>query len=615
MRAAASGRGGWRRSFSLRRLRPYCAAFGAAALLALLLAAGSCSWFALPSYDGAEEVPGLDATVEIVRDAHAIPHIYAQSPRDGAFAMGYVHAQDRLWQLEMQRRIGQARLAEVVGEPAIGTDKFLRTLGIYRVAERNFERLSPEARAIYEAYAAGVNAYLEARSELLPLEFQLLGHEPEPWRPADSLVWLKIMAWDLGDNFKDELLRARLAGKLDRAQLQDLWAQHPDDPPVGPHGQAPAFDPAGIDFDALVAALPLQRASGLGSNAWALSGEHTDFRQAAARQRPAPAPRGAERLVPRPYLDAGLRGRGRDAAGDALPFAGPHPQPRLGLHQHRARRPGPLHRAHRPGRPRALPRAGGEPALRGPQRDHRGQRGRSHRAYGARDASRAGGLRRAGGERGVSGGRPCARVLVDRAGGRRRERPGAGAGCHGRGLAGLRGGAARLKRAAADHRLRRQPTAPSAIVAPGRVPIRASGPGAPARTGLDRQPRLGGPRALRRAAGGLQPGVRPHRHRQQPDGRPRLSLLSDRRLDSALPRAADRSPARRQAQARCGEFFCHPAGPGLARGRAPRARAPRAGGALKRHRGARRSPCSARGTAPWGGRAPRRSSTWRGSGS
>ena len=276
MRAAASGRGGWRRSFSLRRLRPYCAAFGAAALLALLLAAGSCSWFALPSYDGAEEVQGLDAPVEIVRDAHAIPHIYAQSPRDGAFAMGYVHAQDRLWQLEMQRRIGQARLAEVVGEPAIGTDKFLRTLGIYRVAERNFEKLSPQAQAIYEAYAAGVNAYLEARSELLPLEFQLLGHEPEPWRPADSLVWLKIMAWDLGDNFKDELLRARLAGKLDRAQLQDLWAQHPDDPPVGPHGQAPAFDPAGIDFDALVAALPLQRASGLGSNAWALSGEHTD---------------------------------------------------------------------------------------------------------------------------------------------------------------------------------------------------------------------------------------------------------------------------------------------------------------------------------------------------
>ena len=261
---------------SLGRLRPYCAAFGAAALLAILLAVGSCSWFALPSYDGAEQVAGLDAPVEIVRDAHAIPHIYAQTPRDGAFAMGYVHAQDRLWQLEMQRRIGQARFAAVVGEPAIEPDKFLRTLGIYRVAERNFERLSPEAQAIYEAYALGVNAYLEARSELLPLEFQLLGHEPEPWRPADSLVWLKIMAWDLGDNFADELLRARLAGKLDTAQLQDLWAQHPDDPAPGPHAGAMGFDPAGIDYAALDAAVPVQRGSGLGSNGWVLSGAHTE---------------------------------------------------------------------------------------------------------------------------------------------------------------------------------------------------------------------------------------------------------------------------------------------------------------------------------------------------
>ena len=280
MRAAAFDRDGQRQGPWLRRLRPYCAAAGALALLGVLLAAGSCSWFALPSYDDDEEVPGLDAPVEVVRDAHAIPHIYARSPRDGAFAMGYVHAQDRLWQLELQRRIGQARLAAVVGEPAIETDRFLRTLGLYRVAERNFEMLAPEVQAIYEAYAAGVNAYLETHSELLPPEFILLGHEPEPWRPADSLVWLKIMAWDLGDNFSDELLRARLAGKLDRAQLQDLWAQHPDDPPMGPHAGTSDFDPAGIDFAALDAAakgaVPALRASGLGSNAWALSGEHTE---------------------------------------------------------------------------------------------------------------------------------------------------------------------------------------------------------------------------------------------------------------------------------------------------------------------------------------------------
>ena len=275
MSAATSGRD-HRRGTRLGRLRPYCAGAGALVLLALLLAAGSCSWFALPSYDGSETVSGLDAPVEIVRDAHAIPHIYAQSPRDGAFAMGYVHAQDRLWQLEMQRRIGQARLAEVVGEPGLKTDRFLRTLGVYRVAERNVEALSPQAQAIYAAYAAGVNAYLETRSGLLPPEFLLLGHEPEPWRPADSLVWLKMMAWDLGDNFSDEMLRARLAGRLDAAQLQDLWAQHPDDPLPALDARSPALDTVDIDFAALAAAVPAQSGSGFGSNGWALSGAHTD---------------------------------------------------------------------------------------------------------------------------------------------------------------------------------------------------------------------------------------------------------------------------------------------------------------------------------------------------
>ncbi len=245
------------------------------ALVAVVFAANSCSWLALPSYDGEEEVPGLDAPVEVVRDAHAVPHIHAGAARDGAFAMGYVHAQDRLWQMEMRRRIGQARLAEVVGERGIETDRFFRTLGLYRVAERNFEMLSEETQSVYEAYAAGVNAYLETRSELLPPEFILLGHEPEPWRPADSLAVLKVMAWDLGDNFKDELLRARLAGKLDRAQLQDLWAQHPDDPPMGPHAGAADFAPPGIDFAALDDAVPSPVASGFGSNAWALGGEHT----------------------------------------------------------------------------------------------------------------------------------------------------------------------------------------------------------------------------------------------------------------------------------------------------------------------------------------------------
>ena len=244
MRAAAFDREGWRQGITFRRLRPYCAAAGALALLGVLLAAGSCSWFALPSYDDPRRFPASMRRWRWPRDAHAIPHIYAQSARDGAFAMGYVHAQDRLWQLELQRRIGQARLAAVVGEPGIETDRFLRTLGLYRVAERNFEKA--------RARGAGDLRGLRRRRERLsgdPLRDAAAGVRAARSRAralaaADSLVWLKIMAWDLGDNFSDELLRARLAGKLDREQLQDLWAQHPDDPPMGPHGEAPAFDPA-----------------------------------------------------------------------------------------------------------------------------------------------------------------------------------------------------------------------------------------------------------------------------------------------------------------------------------------------------------------------------------
>lgn len=247
---------------------------GACALLAVSLA-GLYAWLSVPSYSGTRTLGGLEAPVEIIRDAHAIPHIYAGTPWDGAFAMGYVHAQDRLWQMEMQRRVGAGRLAELAGEAGLETDRLMRTLGLYRIAGRNFERLSPSVRRIYKAYAAGVNAYLETRSGMLPLEFQLLRHEPEPWQPADSLVWLKLMAWTLGDNLAEELLRARLADHLDLAQLRDLWAQHPDDPPPGPYADPLADRPMDIDYAALAGALPTRPASDLGSNSWTLSGAHT----------------------------------------------------------------------------------------------------------------------------------------------------------------------------------------------------------------------------------------------------------------------------------------------------------------------------------------------------
>ena len=209
----------------------------------------------------------------MVRDRWAIPHIEAASLRDAVFAQGFVHAQDRLWQMEFQRRLGAGRLAEILGAAALPSDRFMRTLGFYRLAAgepRPSERRR-RGRAL-EAYAAGVNAYLATRSGPLPPEFLILRHHAlEPWSPADSLVWLRLMALDLGVNYRDELLRARLARQLSDEQIADIWPDYRDGAPV-------TLSRAGARAcrsEQLAAALPPAPPPGQGSNAWVLAGSRT----------------------------------------------------------------------------------------------------------------------------------------------------------------------------------------------------------------------------------------------------------------------------------------------------------------------------------------------------
>src|ERR1700682_1518095 len=186
-------------------------AFLALIALAITLAAGGYFYLrqSLPKTSGELPVAGLAAPVEILRDGHGIPHIYAQSERDAYFALGYAHAQDRLWQMEMNRRIGAGRLAEVLGAGALETDRLLRTLGIRRVAEANLRQLDAETRSALAAYAAGVNAFLGAKP-VLPPELWMLRLTPEPWTEVDSAAWAKMMAWDLGGNWRSELLRLQM---------------------------------------------------------------------------------------------------------------------------------------------------------------------------------------------------------------------------------------------------------------------------------------------------------------------------------------------------------------------------------------------------------------------
>jgi len=184
----------------------------------------------LPSYDGIASVVGLSGPVHIARDAYAIPHISAQSFNDVVFGLGYAHAQDRLWQMELARRFVGGRLAEIVGEPGLAPDLTMRGLGLYRAAENALPHLTPETRAALQAYADGVNAYIANHEGPWPIEFALAGITPEPWKPADSVAVLKGMSFTLSENAFREIARVKLLQRIGRRGLEDFFAPYPGDP-------------------------------------------------------------------------------------------------------------------------------------------------------------------------------------------------------------------------------------------------------------------------------------------------------------------------------------------------------------------------------------------------
>lgn len=232
-------------------------------LLALMGVAGGYLWLrsSLPVSDGKLDLPGLTAELRITRDAHGIPTITAQSDRDAAFALGFVHAQDRLFQMDLMRHYGAGRLAEWFGVRAVETDRSIRTLGLYRAAEAQYALLSPELRAVFDAYAAGVNAFLANRRGALPPEYVLLGIRPEAWSPTDSLLWGKIMDLQLTGNYRFELLRAKLARRLKPEELAILYPGYRGDAPV-----------VLGNLDSVLPGLPPQEPA---SNEWVVDGQHS----------------------------------------------------------------------------------------------------------------------------------------------------------------------------------------------------------------------------------------------------------------------------------------------------------------------------------------------------
>lgn len=182
----------------------------------------------LPQTSGTVAVAGIHGPIDIVRDADAIPHVFASNKADALFGLGYVHAQDRLWQMEFQRRIGFGRLSEIFGTATIPQDRFLRTVGFGRAARAVWANMPQWAKDQIDAYVAGVNAFITTHhGSQLPPEFSLLRFEPEPWTGPDVAVWVKMMAWDLSANYSFELLRddlVRAVGPERMAQLMPPYA-------------------------------------------------------------------------------------------------------------------------------------------------------------------------------------------------------------------------------------------------------------------------------------------------------------------------------------------------------------------------------------------------------
>ena len=253
------------------RLVNWAASVVIALIVLATLAGGYLFYRAMPAYSGVEKLPGLSAEVHVWRDAHGVPHVFAGSMDDAARALGYLHAGDRMFQMEILRRVGQGRMAEIRGADLLDVDKFIRTLGLYREAESSFSALSPWAQKRLEAYADGVNAYL--KSHPLPPEFLLAGDRPEPWKPADTLVIAKIEAYQLSQNFKLKLLRARLAQKL--GPERESWL-FPGATPGDPITTLPAISNTHASGERIDEELGALTGIGKGaSNEWVIAGSRT----------------------------------------------------------------------------------------------------------------------------------------------------------------------------------------------------------------------------------------------------------------------------------------------------------------------------------------------------
>ncbi|MFZ4621642.1 MAG: penicillin acylase family protein, partial [Bacteroidota bacterium] len=228
-----------------------------------------------PQTEGELPVNGLRAKVMISRDEFGVPHISAENEYDLFFAQGYVHAQDRMWQMDLSRRAGEGRLSEILGPSTIKFDKMLKTVGFKRIAERLAGQLNPKSKEVLQAYSDGINAYIRSQKGKYPIEFDMLNYVPEEWTPVHSLMISRLMAWELNISWHVDIVLGELVAKFGQEKASKIFPTYPENAPVIVDRSS-----GGNDIEGLRAFASLHdqfkeffgtTGTHIGSNSWAVS--------------------------------------------------------------------------------------------------------------------------------------------------------------------------------------------------------------------------------------------------------------------------------------------------------------------------------------------------------
>jgi len=260
------------------------------ALVLIMLSVIAYLFSAQTAISGKRQMKNLGDSVVIRFDESDIPHIKANSPADALFALGYLHATERSWQMEMNRRISSGRLSEILGKDTVPIDRFIRTLGIKRAAERQYDRYPAATKQLIQSYADGVNAGNASLGWALPIEYFLTGSRPGHWSPTDSIAWMLMMAYDLGGNWQKELQRLELSQFLTTKQVWEVIPLHNHNETLSSvdfaklYRDLKVFNPKTGPAEGKSKNLPATELAmhdlpggkdGIGSNNWALSGKLT----------------------------------------------------------------------------------------------------------------------------------------------------------------------------------------------------------------------------------------------------------------------------------------------------------------------------------------------------